>query len=195
MGLETFTGKVSDLVETNPPGTDPKSQGDDHLRGIKKTIIGQAVKTQVGQHATGSENHFFDGSVANEITLKRGTVDAPGAELIKALNGVLSFPNQGQSLTDNGYVKLPGGLIIQWGYAPPIGLATQVITFPVPFQQFRSVACQRVGTSTTTVQTGQIISSDLTSFSYFGLFSPVTPTPAVFTGDTTNEFFWIAIGY
>ena len=99
MGLEAFTGKVSDLVETNPPGTDPKSQGDDHLRGIKKTIIGQAINTQVGQHTTASENHLFDGSVANEITLKRGTVDVPGVELIKAVDGVLSFPNQAQSLS------------------------------------------------------------------------------------------------
>ena len=121
---------------------------------------------------------------------------ATGVDAISiAASGVLSFPAMAQSLSSNGYVKLPGGLIIQWGYAPPSGVATQVITFPVPFTQFRSVACQRVGTSTTTVQTGQIISSGLTSFSYFGLFSPVTPTPAVFTGDTTNEFFWIAIGF
>jgi len=38
MGLEVFTGKIADLVPTWPTGTDPKSQGDDHLRGIKLTI-------------------------------------------------------------------------------------------------------------------------------------------------------------
>lgn len=64
-----------------------------------------------------AENHFWDGSVPNQLSLKRGTPDAPGAELIKALNGVLSFPNQGQSLTGAGYIKLPGGLIVQWGSA------------------------------------------------------------------------------
>ena len=135
MGLETFTGKVSDLVETNPPGTDPKSQGDDHLRGIKKTIIGQAIKTQVGQHATASENHFWDGSVPNELTLKRGTPDVPGAELIKALDGVLSFPSQGQSLVGNGYVNLPGGLIIQWGSSVVTtnALGNATITYPIVF--------------------------------------------------------------
>lgn len=37
MGLESGT-YVSDLVETNPPGTDPKSQGDDHLRLIKSVL-------------------------------------------------------------------------------------------------------------------------------------------------------------
>lgn len=37
MALETGT-YISDLVVTNPAGTDPKSQGDDHLRLIKATI-------------------------------------------------------------------------------------------------------------------------------------------------------------
>lgn len=38
MGLETYTGYIPSLVDTNPTGSDPKSQGDDHLRGIKKTL-------------------------------------------------------------------------------------------------------------------------------------------------------------
>jgi hypothetical protein len=37
MALETGT-YISDLVATNPLSSDPKSQGDDHLRLIKKTI-------------------------------------------------------------------------------------------------------------------------------------------------------------
>ena len=38
MGLETYTGNIADMVATNPTPTDPKSQGDDHLRGIKYTL-------------------------------------------------------------------------------------------------------------------------------------------------------------
>ena len=38
MSLETFTGKITDLVVTNPTPSDPRSQGDDHLRGIKFTL-------------------------------------------------------------------------------------------------------------------------------------------------------------
>jgi hypothetical protein len=38
MSLETFTGKIADLVATNPTPSDPRSQGDDHLRGIKYTL-------------------------------------------------------------------------------------------------------------------------------------------------------------
>jgi hypothetical protein len=40
MSLESF-GFIKDLVATNPTGTDPKSQGDDHLRGIKETLLNQ----------------------------------------------------------------------------------------------------------------------------------------------------------
>lgn len=38
MSLETYTGYIKDMVDTNPSGGDPKSQGDDHLRGIKYTL-------------------------------------------------------------------------------------------------------------------------------------------------------------
>ncbi|MBW7055434.1 hypothetical protein KY389_01830 [Paracoccus bogoriensis] len=37
MALETVT-HVSDLVVTNPTATDPASQGDDHIRNIKRGI-------------------------------------------------------------------------------------------------------------------------------------------------------------
>lgn len=37
MALETAT-YISDLVTTNPTSTDPKSQGDDHIRLVKSTL-------------------------------------------------------------------------------------------------------------------------------------------------------------
>ena len=39
MGLEVGT-QIGDLVPANPPGTDPKSQGDDHLRLLKTCVQG-----------------------------------------------------------------------------------------------------------------------------------------------------------
>jgi hypothetical protein len=97
----------------------------------------KSIKQVLGLSGTASENHFWDGSVPNQLSLKRGTPDAPGAELIKALNGALSFPSQGQSLTQNGYVKLPGGLIVQWG-SQVVGIngissITSSVIFPIPF--------------------------------------------------------------
>lgn len=40
MPLETYQW-FKDFVLTNPEGTDPKSQGDDHFRGVKTTIVNQ----------------------------------------------------------------------------------------------------------------------------------------------------------
>ena len=52
MGLETFTGAVSALVPTNPTSGDPEAQGDDHIRGVKKTII-EGVIAKTGGTLTG----------------------------------------------------------------------------------------------------------------------------------------------
>lgn len=61
MGLEAFSF-ISQLVNTNPVGaTDPKSQGDDHIRGIKTTLQNSfpnvsgavtATHTQLGYSAS-----------------------------------------------------------------------------------------------------------------------------------------------
>lgn len=54
--------------------------------------------------------------------------------LISALKLAQSFQGSNQSLTSNGYQKLPGGLIIQWGSATQIPAnGTITITLPIPF--------------------------------------------------------------
>jgi len=133
MGLETFTGKVSDLVATNPPGTDPKSQGDDHLRGIKKTIIGQSVNMQIGQNS--DPTHNFSASTNDDGTMKlaRGNAGATTQDVMTVDSaGKVAFPQMGQLLAPKGYVKLPGGLIIQWGFVPG-GTSKLPVTFQIPF--------------------------------------------------------------
>lgn len=47
MGLEAAT-KISELVATNPTGTDPKSQGDDHIRLIKSVLQADALSKSGG---------------------------------------------------------------------------------------------------------------------------------------------------
>ena len=125
MGLETFTGKVSDLVPANPSGTDPKSQGDDHLRGIKTTIIGQSINCQLGQSSTPAHN-FTLTAAADDSTMKlaRGnavattqdimTVDTAGK--VGFSIGILGF--EFSFVTANSYILFPswaGSLLIQWG--------------------------------------------------------------------------------
>ena len=47
-----------------------------------------------------AENHFWDGSVANQLSLKRGTPDAPGSTVFSASAGVPMFPVLGSFADD-----------------------------------------------------------------------------------------------
>jgi len=130
MGLETFTGKVSDLVITNPPGTDPKSQGDDHICGVKKTIVGQSVNMQIGQSSTATQNFTFVSATDGTVKLARGnsgattqdvmTVDSLGkvafpqsvrAILSKSITiGTVYTNNTGLEIAFNAVVNSPSGV-------------------------------------------------------------------------------------
>lgn len=64
MSLESFS-YIKNLVPTNPLGSDPKSEGDDHLRGIKQTLLNQFSGFTQGKPITVTEDqlnavaHFF----------------------------------------------------------------------------------------------------------------------------------------
>jgi hypothetical protein len=89
MSLESAT-KVSELVATNPTGSDPKSQGDDHLRMIKLVLQNNAIKSEIGQSATPANNFSLDASADNgTMKLERGN----GDEIITVgANDVVNFP-------------------------------------------------------------------------------------------------------
>lgn len=54
MGLETAT-TIGSLVATNPLSTDPKSEGDDHLRTIKAVLQADAVVKSASNTFTGTQ--------------------------------------------------------------------------------------------------------------------------------------------
>lgn len=101
MGLETFSNFIKDLNITNPAGSDNRSQGDDHIRGIKSTLKGQfsgiagmATPTQVtadadelnlldGVTATTVELNYVDGVTSNIQT----QIDSKQATLTSTSNG------------------------------------------------------------------------------------------------------------
>lgn len=62
MGLETGVNYINDLVSTNPTGTDPKGQGDDHIRNSKRaakqTFPGFLGAVAVSGPETGSANAY-----------------------------------------------------------------------------------------------------------------------------------------
>jgi hypothetical protein len=72
MALETGT-YISDLVITNPTSTDPKSQGDDHIRLIKSSIKATFPNVTGAVTPTQTELNYVDGvtsSIQSQINLK-----------------------------------------------------------------------------------------------------------------------------
>lgn len=146
----------------------------------------KSIKQVLGLSGTASENHFWDGSAPNQLSLKRGTPEAPGAELIKALNGVLSFPSQGQLLAANGYVKLPGGLIIQWGNGTTSAAGETTVPYAIAFPNvFLGATCTPKDTTNAPVCQAQ--SGGLGALKISGWVGPSTRV--------ATDVFYIAIGY
>lgn len=87
MGLESAT-YISQLVSTNPTSTDPKSQGDDHLRLIKSTLQNTFPNVTNAITATQDELNILDGATLStaELNILDG-VTASTAE-INILDGV-----------------------------------------------------------------------------------------------------------
>lgn len=64
MSLEDLTGSsvyINALVATNPPGTDPKAQGDDHIRGVKNVLKNTFPNISGAVTASHTELNYVDG--------------------------------------------------------------------------------------------------------------------------------------
>lgn len=104
MALETGT-LVSDLVATNPTGSDAKSQGDDHIRLIK-TVLKTDVVTIAGTHAGSTKTTPVD---ADEMVLWDSAASY-GIKRVTVANVKALFNSTYQLLTGKdatgGYVGL-----------------------------------------------------------------------------------------
>ena len=89
MALESVTN-IADLVITNPTATDPKSEGDDHIRNIKKALKNDLPNITGPITASQAELNVLDGITAStaELNLLDG-VTATTAEL-NYIDGVTS---------------------------------------------------------------------------------------------------------
>lgn len=81
MALETGT-YISDLVSTNPTSTDPKSQGDGHIRLVKSTVKATFPNVTGAVTATQAELNIIDGLTSStaELNILDG-VTSTAAEL------------------------------------------------------------------------------------------------------------------
>lgn len=95
-----------------------------------------------------------------------------------------AFGGSNQGLTANGYQKLPGGLIIQWGQTNVSNNGTTV-TFPVAFP----TACLNV----------MMTDREAAATVQYVCAIQGTPTTVSFVGQSSfvglNTVFWLAIGY
>ena len=88
MGLETGSF-IATLVATNPVGaTDPKSQGDDHIRLIKKALQNSFPRISTTVEATPAELNFVVGATQGLATLSISLASAIAS--ISAINTLVS---------------------------------------------------------------------------------------------------------
>lgn len=133
-----------------------KEQVDDHQRQIEAIKNGEAVPNAV--HAGTADN-----------ATNADTVDGCHSWQFQPANS-----DAGHSFTGNGYCKLPGGLIIQWGRNSYQG--SSPVGFPMTFPS----ACLSV------VATGEGTTASVNS---------ITQTGFVLGTDPGKYARWIAIGY
>lgn len=113
------------------------------------------------------------------------TDDARAITPLKLKN---AFQGGNQSLGTNGYQKIPGGLILQWGsWSSGAGLAGQAITFPVAFPNAVLFVAPVVVTTS---------GANMQSDSAIGHAAIVSPTTSGFTARVAaTTGLWFAIGY
>lgn len=96
-----------------------------------------------------------------------------------------------KNLSQNGYYKLPDGLMIQWGYSSSSG-RNKTIYLPASFYDtnYSVIITMRRGTDDTTNLTGDVWTQSKSSFLMFGLYhSTDTNNGAYWAG-----FNWFAVG-
>lgn len=64
MGLESVT-YINDLVTSNPSGSDPRNQGDDHIRNIKSAIKSTFANISAAVTVTATELNYLSGLTQN----------------------------------------------------------------------------------------------------------------------------------
>lgn len=105
MGLETF-GFINSLVETNPVANDPKNQGDDHIRGIKKTLKDTFPNIGAPVTVAATELNYLDGCTSN-VQTQFDALGATKADLNSpALTGTPTTPTANTGTTGTQIASL-----------------------------------------------------------------------------------------
>ena len=97
-----------------------------------------------------------------------------------------AFANPASSLSANGYVKLPSGVIMQWGTSASVAVGVNTaVTFPIAFP-----------TAVASVQYMANVSGNASAQQQAGVSSKTTSGFSFWSfNSTTGTYSWFAIGY
>jgi hypothetical protein len=148
------------------------------------TITGSGMDLATGMTLPASK---LTGTVPSDVTVASSSLSGALPALDgSSLTGISTNPYTAQSLALNGYIKLVGGLIIQWGRAGSIAIGgTRAITFPISFP----TACRSITIAP---------SVNSTSNSYAWTTRPPSTTGVTFNsmgGVAITYMYWTAIGH
>ena len=134
----------------------------------------------------GGDGLGFNSGNDGTLTIAVGPTGAKVNALTISAAGVPTFNQLAQSLTSNGYKKLDGGLIVQWGTTSAITSGSFVsVTFPIAFP-------------TAALSVATTLSSGVIAANYTAGVSSLTTTGmnvSHFSSGGSAGYFWIALGY
>ncbi|MCT7432490.1 hypothetical protein N5T66_04285 [Aliarcobacter cryaerophilus] len=156
--------------------------------GNNPTIVGSAAWKSIlndyvnlsGNQTIAGVKTFSSSPIVPTPTTGTQAVNKTYADLKVALT---DFTGANQSLTAAGYQKLPGGLIIQWGYNSNLSAIRQVaITFPVVFPNLFLSGSLTTSNSAVAIDNG-------------GSIYAVGKSGMAADLNQGYSFYWFAIGY
>lgn len=120
------------------------------------------------------------GTSDTTLSSQKAIKDYVDAQVLTSVADV-DFTGANQSLVTNGYQKLPGGLVVQWGTTGSISASgTLAITFPVAF----ATGCLNI--------VMQVLNANLV---IYPSASGTTGFTANNSGGVSSTAYWIALGY
>ena len=181
-GSTTATGARTNLglvIGTDVPG--PSGTGASGTWGIN--VSGNAA---TATNATNATNATYATTAGNG-----GVTSVDSATAAVTLSSLAAF---GRSLSQDGYQKLPGGLILQWGRAEAASAASSTattVTFPLAFPS----GCYIATASLSNYSHGAgIYSTSSLMISNVGSASFVINRSNNANGDSFKTYYWFAIG-
>lgn len=147
---------------------------------------------RLGKQAGGTLGLVFPDGISNTEVVLPESGELATKEYADLKVALESFIGTNQNLIANGYQKLPGGLIIQWGITTNIPLDTRfTVTFPLSFPNscFTAVCNYQAGASYTNhSQSYGVVNITKNNFQ-------IENQTMLSTATATFPAVWFAIGY